>query len=154
MNEDILTCDCGEWGRLLWSWWLWWMWWRWRWRWRKLMMMMIVILLWKLSSDESYNSWKKWWLVTFRLWRCFHSLLFLQTLILHAEDDHTIPYQQGLYHLEGLYWVNRINWDQGETWRTKNNFSACWSRLTTMTMRTTMMMVMFSVKVETSMTVL
>ena len=26
---------------------------------------------WKLSIDESYNSRKKRWLVTFRLWRCF-----------------------------------------------------------------------------------
>ena len=35
---------------------------------------------WKLFSDESLRSWncqrsvKEWWLVTFRLWRCFCSL--------------------------------------------------------------------------------
>ena len=36
---------------------------------------MKVILRWKLSSDESLKncqrSDKEWWLVTFRLWRCF-----------------------------------------------------------------------------------
>ena len=36
--------------------------------------MMKISWRWNLSSDESYNcqrSEKEWWLVTFRLWRCF-----------------------------------------------------------------------------------
>ena len=37
-------------------------------------LVMKVILWWYLFSDESWNcqrSVKEWWLVTFRLWRCF-----------------------------------------------------------------------------------
>ena len=38
---------------------------------------MKFILWWKLSSDESWNCQrreKEWWLVTFRLWRCFFTI--------------------------------------------------------------------------------
>ena len=65
-----------------WGWWRWCRWWRWwrQWRqWRRWLMWPWWVMIPKTSDRCD----KEWWLVTFRLWRCF--LMHHLVLILNAE---------------------------------------------------------------------
>ena len=70
---------------------------------------MKVTQWWKLSSDESLNcprSEKEWWLVTFRLWRCFNSW---QIVLKAPPPTPTPPFTCNCFVLH-YYLPNDVQW--------------------------------------------